>query len=187
MSIQRRLQRSLAKAFEMQCHAFYLAAQRTANLAAAVDLAMAETMPLFLRSIQAAQRGAVRLGALAAKEELGIEAAFSPAWPQVAAYVERESHSLVEQIHAETRRRIGEIIKAGQGWPVERLVRSVVRLYRDLALGRPKQHVQSQAAILAGQIVRDATSAGRKILVGEALGAGRRRCGSGLALGLGAS
>lgn len=115
------------------------------------DLVSGETVDLFFEPVQAGIAEALLAGAGEVIAQIGIDYAFGLANPRAVAYLEAHGYGLISQIDSVTRGNIATIITNGtaEGWSYNRMAREISSLYREMAVGRPQQHIDSRAHLIA--------------------------------------
>lgn len=196
-SVERRLQRALGKAFRTQGQKFIKnfemlrpqfregvrlngEAQRLREAITAddwlriFDQVTGETRDLFFEPIQYAASLALERGAAAAIADVGIDFAFMLQNPRAVDYLNHHGYGLISQIDAVTRGNIATIISHGaeEGWSYDRMAREITRLYSQMAVGKPQQHIDSRAHLIAVTEIGDAYEAGSAILIRDLQDAG---------------
>lgn len=140
------------------------------------DLVTGETFDLFFEPIQAAAQNALRLGATATIAEIGVDIAFTLANPRAVTYLERHGFGLISQINEVTRGNIATIVTNGvdEGWSYNRIAREIIGLYREMAVGRPQEHIESRAHLIAVTEAGNAYEEGSAIVVRDLQDSGLR-------------
>ena len=115
------------------------------------DLVSGETTALFFEPVQAGIAEALLAGASEVIAQVGIDYAFGLANPRAVAYLEAHGYGLISQIDSVTRGNIATIVTNGtaEGWSYNRIAREISSLYREMAVGRPQQHIDSRAHLIA--------------------------------------
>lgn len=185
-----RLTRQLAQAFRVQGRRFVrsfgeLRSQFTESAALRetitsddwlrlFDRATGATTDLFLAPLQRAVQLSLSLGAENAIADVGINHAFSLRNPRAEAYLQEHGYGLISQIDAVTRGNIATIIDEGvrAGWSYNQVAREISRLYSEMAVGRPQQHIESRAHLIAVNEAGMAYEEGNFIVVRDLQDAG---------------
>lgn len=138
------------------------------------DTATGATTEVFFEVIQAAARDALRRGALQTLADVNIDIAFNLRNPRAENYLQQHGYGLISQIDAVTRGNIATIIDNGmaEGWSYNRMAREISSLYRQMAVGRPQQHIDSRAHLIAVTEIGNAYEAGSAIVVQDLQEAG---------------
>lgn len=140
------------------------------------DEATGATTELFFGAIQDAARAAMLLGAQNAIADVGIDSAFTLRNPRAEAYLQAHGYGLISQIDSVTRGNIATIIdeamRTGQGY--NETAREISRLYSEMAVGRPQQHIESRAHLIAVNETGMAYEAGNAIVGRDLQDAGLR-------------
>lgn len=137
------------------------------------DAALLETLQAFTGPIDELAASSLSLGANAALARLDIGTSFDLANPRAVSYLRRYGADRVRQINETTRQELRRIIVEGidQGWGYDRIARAITDRYREFAVGRPQEHIQSRAHLIAVTEAGDAYEAGH-LIVAEDLAAG---------------
>lgn len=140
------------------------------------DQTTGDTVDLFFSPIQDAIRRSMRSGAGAAIADVGIDIAFTLAHPRAVQYLDQHGYGLIRQINAVTRGNIATIISNGvaEGWSYNRMAREITSLYREMAIGRPQQHIQSRAHLIAITEAGNAYESGGATIIQDLQDAGLR-------------
>ena len=115
------------------------------------DLVSGETVDLFFTPIQAGVAEALLAGASEVIGMIGVNYAFGLANPRAVAYLEAHGYGLISQIDSVTRGNIATIVTNGtaEGWSYNRVAREISSLYSEMAIGKPQQHIDSRAHLIA--------------------------------------
>jgi hypothetical protein len=115
------------------------------------DLVSGETVDLFFTPIQAGISEALLAGASEVIGMVGVDYAFGLANPRAVAYLEAHGYGLISQIDSVTRGNIATIVNNGtaEGWSYNRVAREISSLYSEMAIGKPQQHIDSRAHLIA--------------------------------------
>lgn len=115
------------------------------------DLVSGETVDLFFTPIQAGISEALLAGASEVIGMVGVDYAFGLANPRAVAYLEAHGYGLISQIDSVTRGNIATIVTNGtaEGWSYNRVAREITSLYSEMAIGKPQQHIDSRAHLIA--------------------------------------
>lgn len=196
--LERRLQRSIAKAFRSQGQKFVkqfaMLRPRFAEARAPQhrgthalretltaddwlqiwDIVTGQTTETFFEVIQDAVRQALLAGARSAIADIGLDIAFTLANPRAVAYLDQHGYGLISQIDAVTRGNLATIISNGvrEGWSYDRTAREIIALYSEMAVGKPQQHIESRAHLIAITEAGNAYEEGSSIVVRELQEAG---------------
>jgi hypothetical protein len=82
--------------------------------------------------------------------------------------------ALIRQINEVTRGNIQTILSEGirEGWSYDRVARAIIQMYSEMAVGRPQQHIDSRAHLIAVTELGNAYEAGSSIVVRDLQDAG---------------
>lgn len=183
-AIESRLERDISKAFTRQGKAF---STRFAKTRSKFQEALAdddwvgiwddvakETVKYFLNPIQ----NAVQLSLMSAAEELigelEVDYSFSLKNPRAVAYLEDHGAELVKGINATTRDYLKTLITEGVdgGWSYNRMAKAITDRFADFAVGRPQEHIESRAHLVAVTETGNAFEAGNAIVANDLKAAG---------------
>lgn len=182
--IETKLEKDMAKAFRAQGKQF---TRRFAKLQGKFkesisdddwlgiwDDAAQVTEQLFIRPIQRA----VQLSLLSAAEELiadlETDYSFTLKNPRAVAYVEEHGAELVRGINETTRDYLRTIIRNGtdEGWSYNRMAAAISDRFTEFAVGRPQEHIESRAHLIAVTEVGMAYENGANIVAQDLADAG---------------
>lgn len=140
------------------------------------DEATGATTEIFFGAVQSAARAALTAGAQNAIADVGIDSAFTLRNPRAVAYLQAHGYGLISQIDSVTRGNIATIIGEGvrEGWSYNEVAREISRLYSQMAVGRPQQHIESRAHLIAVTEAGQAYEAGNEMVVRDLQDAGLR-------------
>lgn len=171
--IEEELERAAGKAFEASREAFGDAAGSGAEIAAATEAALDAGRPGLTAAIETATADAIALGMEQQAAELGIS------WdlknPRAVAYAKRHAAEMVTRIDDETRRVIKQIVVEGtkEGWSYDEIARRITGKFSEFAAGKPQEHIDSRAHLVAVTEIGNAYEEGNLIvaegLAGEGL------------------
>jgi hypothetical protein len=164
--IEARATRKLARAFRAQGAALAKslaaikgqfpiqeAAPKLPNIDGPFDRAAKQTALPFIEAIDEAASAALEAGALATLKDLGMAAAFNLDNPRAVRYLENYGAKLVKQVNETTREYIRTVVTQGveQGWSYGKIAAAITERYKEFAVGRPQQHIDSRAHLIAVQ------------------------------------
>ena len=140
------------------------------------DLATGESTPVFFEALQGGIGRALDLGALALIREFGVDVTFSLLQPRAVAYLDAHGYGLISQIDAVTRGNIATIVSNGtaEGWSYDRIAQEISTLYREMAIGKPQQHIASRAHLIAVTEMGNGYEEGSRQVVDELAASGLR-------------
>jgi len=186
-----KLQRALSKAFRAQGQRLIKAfgslrsqfAEAAGPLREAItaddwlrifDRITSETTDLFFEPIQTLAGQAMERGAASTIADVGVDIAFGLKNPRALAYLDEHGYGLISQIDAVTRGNLATIIRNGadEGWSYNRIAREIISLYSEMAVGKPQQHIQSRAHLIAVTEIGNAYEEGSAIVVRDLQDAG---------------
>lgn len=174
--IQDKATRRLARAFKAQGAALVRAlatikdqfplqeaAPKVPSIDAPFDRAAKQTSLAFAEAIDDLAAAALEAGALASLRDLGMVAAFNLDNPRAVAYLQNYGANLVKGVNETTREYIKTVVTQGveQGWSYGKIAAAITERYKEFAVGRPQQHIDSRAHLIAvqeaGQAYSEAT------------------------------
>lgn len=127
---------------------------------------------------QAAERAAGEAWLIGAEDmarQLNIDITFNLDDPAARAYIRRVGADLVTRVDDTTRARLRRLIEDGthSGWNYNQIAQSIISEFGEMAVGRPQQHIDSRAHLIAVTELGNAFEDG-------SLGAARRMAQMGL-------
>ena len=113
--------------------------------------AMVETLRVFVNPVDAAVIQAYLVGGHTMLAEVGMPMSFTLANPRAVAYLENYGADLITKINGTTREYIKNILVKGgrEGWGYNKVANAITERYAEFAVGRPQQHIQSRAHLIA--------------------------------------
>lgn len=185
-AIEGRLEKDLAKAFKAQGKTFskgfsslqgkFKESVSDDDWVGIWDDVAKETKQLFINPIQQA----VQLSLVSAAEELigdlDVEYSFTLKNPRAVAYVKEHGAELVRGINETTRDYLRTVITEGadSGWSYNRIAEAITERFTDFAVGRPQDHIESRAHLVAITEVGQGYEVGNEIVVNDLADAGLR-------------
>lgn len=150
--------------------------KRTDDVNQAFDGAANETFALFLTAIERAAAAALIRGATDVISFVGNPINFNLRHPQAEAYLAQHGASLITQINEVTRGNILTIINEGmrEGWGYDRIAKVISGMYSEMAVGRPQEHIQSRAHLIAVTELGNAYESGSAIIARDLQDGGMR-------------
>lgn len=138
------------------------------------DEATGATTELFFGPIQQAAQLALAFGAQNAIADVGIDSAFNLRNPRAVAYLQEHGYWLISQIDSVTRGNIATIIDEAvrAGWSYNETAKEIISLYSQMAVGRPQQHIDSRAHLIAVTEAGNAYEEGNLIVIRDLQEAG---------------
>jgi len=115
------------------------------------DAAALETLRLFVDPIDLAVGAALKAGALAAIADTRAGMSFTLANPRAVTYLKQYGAKLVKGVDDTTRDYLRTIITQGvdEGWSYGKMAKAITDRYEEFAVGRPQQHIDSRAHLIA--------------------------------------
>lgn len=131
------------------------------------DQATADTRGLMAEALDEALRATLVMGAQSAMQSAGIDIAFNLRNPRAEAYLQGHGYGLITQINEVTRGNIATIIDEGvaEGWSYNRMAREISGLYSEMAMGKPQEHIDSRAHLIAVTEAGNAYEAGGAMVI----------------------
>jgi len=185
-AIERRLERDMAKAFRAQGKTFV---KRFASLQGRFSESIGDddwlgiwddtaqvTDQLFIRPIQRAVQLSLVAAATELIADLEVDYTFALRNPRAVAYVESHGAELVRGIADTTRDYLRTVITEGvdNGWSYNRIAARISERFTEFAVGRPQDHIESRAHLIAITEVGQSYEAGNEIVVRDLADAGLR-------------
>lgn len=162
--IEARGTRRLARAFQTQGAALVRhlgaikgqfpiqeAAPKVPNIDGPFDRAAKQTSFAFSEPIDELAAAALEAGALATLKDLGMVAAFDVKNPRAVKYLKNYGAKLVKQVNKTTREYIKTVVTEGveQGWSYNKIAAAITERYKEFSVGRPQEHIDSRAHLIA--------------------------------------
>lgn len=115
------------------------------------DQAATETLDLFETPLTAMAEASLATGAREAIADLSVDMSFDLAFPEATAYVEEHGAAMVANINETTRAGIHGILTeaSDNGWSYDKTAKAIKERYREMAVGRPQEHIRSRAHMIA--------------------------------------
>lgn len=144
------------------------------GVTAAMAAAARETQRVFVTPIQAAASKCLAAGGNVLIAQLDLAGSFSLKNPRAVAYLEAHGAELVAGINDTTRDAIQSIVTQGvdEGWSYNRTAQAISTRFREFAVGRPQDHIDSRAHLVAVTESGNAYMAGQQAVVGDLMDAG---------------
>ena len=141
-------------------------APKVPNIDGPFDRAAKQTALPFAEAIDEVASAALEAGALATLKDLGMVAAFNLDNPRAVTYLKNYGAKLVTQINETTREYLKTVVTQGieQGWSYGKIAAAITERYKEFAVGRPQQHIDSRAHLIAVQEAGQAYSEGTLIV-----------------------
>lgn len=178
-SIQAELETAMAQAFERQGQAVIkLMNQRMRSAfaeSASDDFealywdAAGMTEMLFTTPMERAASRGLSLGARNMAIRLGLRGSFSLTNPRAVAYLRAHGADLVSKINETTRDDLRRIVEqaVSEGWSYNQTALEISTRYREFAVGKPQEHIDSRAHLVAITEAGNAYEEGAYIQVAE--------------------
>lgn len=174
--IERRLEAAMRRAFASQEREFLRRFARLRPLFAEVlreaiaevdwkplfDDAALATLDVFIEPIDDAAKAGLLAGGRQAMADLMVEGSFDLANLRAVAYLQDYGAKLVAGIDDTTRQYIKTVITEGveQGWSYGKMAKAISDRYAEFRVGRPQQHIDSRAHMIAVTEVGQSYEAG---------------------------
>lgn len=179
-----RLEKAMTKAFRAQGRAFLkgFAAMKPLFESTALreewtdddwlqifDDASGDTFATFLRPIQRGVQTALMAGANNLIGKIGGDVSFSLRNPRAVTYLEQHGAELVTGVNDTTRGYIQTLMRqaADEGWSYNRTAKALTDRYSEFAMGKPQEHIDSRAHLIAVTEVGQAYEEGNDIVVDD--------------------
>ncbi len=126
------------------------------------DQASNEARDVFVVAIDAAASEAMMLGIQGVLANLGFKTAFDLKNPRAVSYLKNYGAELVKGIDKTTKEYLRTLITQGvnEGWSYDRMAKAIQERYSEFAVGRPQQHIDSRAHMIAVTEAGNSYSAG---------------------------
>lgn len=131
------------------------------------DEATSQTFDLFFEAIQEHIATALLQGGVETLASVGVDFSFSLRHPRAEAYLAEHGSALITRINEVTRGNIQTILAEGirEGWSYDRIARAITQMYSEMAVGKPQEHIDSRAHLIAVTELGNAYEAGSSIVV----------------------
>jgi len=128
-----------------------------------------ETGDLIREPIKEAAKKALQAAALKTIADLKVNIAFDLENPRAVEYLELHAAEKVTNINNTTRARIKTIITRGteKGWSYDRMAREISSRFEEFAVGKPQEHIDSRAHLVAVTETAEAYEEGNRIAAKE--------------------
>jgi hypothetical protein len=139
-----------------------------------LEAAFGLAAPLFLAAIQDAVGAGLEAGAKAQSDTLGIGVSFDLKNPRAVAYLEQHGAALVTKIDDTTREYIKTVVTNGvrDGQSYDEIAKSISDRYEEFKVGKPQEHIDSRAHLVAVTEMGEAYEAGNQIVAQDLMDAG---------------
>jgi len=109
------------------------------------------TLKLFSDPIEAAVAKSLGIGALANIADLGLKMSWNLKNPRAVAYLDNYGAELVKGVNQTTRDALQVILSqaAEEGWSYQRTAEAITERFAEFAVGRPQDHIDSRAHMIA--------------------------------------
>jgi len=126
-----------------------------------------ETVKLFSVPLDAAVTKALELGGIAMLGEVGIKVRFDLANPRAVDYLTDYGAELVKKIDETTKSILQTLItQAGEeGWSYKRTAEAIIERFEEFGIGKPQEHIDSRAHLIAVTETGNAFEEGNRIVV----------------------
>lgn len=143
-------------------------------LAPLFDKAAVETVRAFSEPLDEFTAAALAAGAQALIGEVGVEASFDLANPRAVEWMAEHGAERVTRINDTTRRQIHDIVvkAVDEGWSYDRTARAIIERFAEFAVGKPQEHIDSRAHLVAVTETAMAYEAGNRIAVQDLMDSG---------------
>jgi len=133
------------------------------------DQVFMETSDLIREPIKEAAKKALQAAALKTIADLKVNIAFDLENPRAVEYLELHAAEKVTNINETTRKRIKTIIIKGteEGWSYDRMAREISSHFEEFAVGKPQEHIDSRAHLVAVTETAEAYEEGNRIAAKE--------------------
>ncbi len=110
-----------------------------------------KTTPLFETSIDAAAQAALKSGAGNLIADAGMNISFDLKNPRAVKYLDQYGAKLVTNINDTTRDYLQTIITqaTNEGWSYDRTAEAITQRYKEFQVGKPQEHIDSRAHLIA--------------------------------------
>ena len=138
------------------------------------DAAATESLSAFETPLTATATAAMKAGLMQAVATMGIDMSFDLKNPRAVAYLKAHGAELVSKIDETTRDYIRTVVSQGveEGWSYDRVAKAIIERYDEFAVGRPQEHIESRAHLVAVTEASHAYEAGNNQVTQSLVDAG---------------
>jgi len=136
--------------------------------------AQLETLKYFVGPIDAAVAKALKLGGMAMIAELGMGIAFELKNPRAVNYLRDYGAKMVTKINETTRETLQTLVTQAtdEGWSYKRTASEIISRFEEFAVGKPQEHIDSRAHLIAITETGNAYEQGNRITAKDLQDAG---------------
>lgn len=133
-----------------------------------------KTLALFVKPIDAAAQKSLEAGAVAMVADIGMDISFALDNPRAVQFLKDYGARRVAGIDDETRKQLNTILAqaADEGWSYDRTAEAITKRYREFGVGRPQEHIDSRAHLIAVTETGEAYAEGNLIVARDLQDAG---------------
>jgi len=133
-----------------------------------------ETSKYFIGPIEATVEKALKLGGMAMLGEMGMKVAFDLKNPRAVNYLRDYGAKLVTKINETTRETLQGLVTQGaeEGWSYKRTASEIISRFEEFAVGKPQEHIDSRAHLIAITETGNAYEEGNRIVAKDLQDAG---------------
>lgn len=133
-----------------------------------------ETVKLFAAPIDAAVAKALEYGGIAILGEVGMKPRFDLKNPRAVDYLKDYGADLVKGINETTRDTLQTLISnaTDEGWSYKRTAEAIIERFEQMAVGKPQEHIDSRAHLIAVTETGQAYEEGSRIVAKDLQDAG---------------
>jgi len=180
--IEKQLEKDMQRAFRAQGKLFLQKFEKRFKSLFAESVRLSESVPpedineiltgvfvltsdLIREPIIKAAKKAMKSAALKTIADLKIDIAFDLENPRAVEYLELHGAERVTMINETTREQIKAILVKGteEGWSYDKIAREISDRFEEFAIGKPQQHIQSRAHLVAVTETANAYEEGNRI------------------------
>jgi hypothetical protein len=132
------------------------------------------TIKLFAEPVGKAVAKALEIGGLAQIAELGLDIRFDLKNPRAKAYLDNYGARMVKGINETTKDILQTLIAnaTSEGWTYQQTAQAIIERFDEFAVGRPQEHIDSRAHMVAVTEVGNAYTEGNLIVARDLKDAG---------------
>jgi hypothetical protein len=133
-----------------------------------------ETVKLFTAPINTAVAKALEYGGIGMLAELGMKARFDLSNPRAVDYLRNYGADRVTNINETTREYLQTLIghATAEGWSYSRTAEAIIERFEEFAIGKPQEHIDSRAHLIAVTETGEAYEEGNRIVAKDLQDAG---------------
>lgn len=128
-----------------------------------------KTFGLFEKPIDAAVQTALMQGAAGLIADVNLGIRFDLSNPRAAQYLDQYGAKMVTKINETTRDYLNTLMvqSANEGWSYDKTAEAIIERYKEFAIGKPQEHIDSRAHLIAVTETGNANLEGQLIVAND--------------------